>query len=277
MAFTMAEKLAKNNVMIVDALNLAFRWKHSKAHKFVDDYLATVASIATSYSCNKIIITADKGESTYRLGLLPEYKGNRRDKYATQTEQDKEDFMRFLEEYYRVLEALEERYVVLRYQGVEADDIAAYIVKNKDKLNTEQVWLISSDRDWDLLVQPGVNRWSYNTRKETRVDNWDTHYDIEIDDYISYKCLTGDAGDNIPGFPGVGPKRAAQLIYQYGSAFDIYDRTPLPGKYKYVEAINNNKELIPLNYELMDLLSYCEDAIGADNLADINKRLFGED
>ena len=48
--------------------------------------------------------------------------------------------------------------------------------------------------------------------------------------YISMKCLTGDKGDNVPGIPGIGPKRATQLIEQYGSAWDIYEAIPIDSR-----------------------------------------------
>ena len=70
-----------------------------------------------------------------------------------------------------------------------------------------------------------------------------------------------------------GPKRATLLLEQYGSAYNIYDAIPLPGKYKYIQELNANPELILKNYELMDLLTHCEDAIGAHNVQEINRRL----
>ena len=86
-------------------------------------------------------------------------------------------------------------------------------------------------------------------------------------EYISLKCLTGDKGDNVPGIPGIGPKRALGLIKEYGDAISIYDNVPIPGKYKYIESLNENYEQIIQNYELMDLVTYCDDAIGADNIS----------
>lgn len=88
--------------------------------------------------------------------------------------------------------------------------------------------------------------------------------------------MLGDKGDNVPGFPGVGPKKAAALVEQYGDAFAIYDATPIDSRYKFIQTINDNAEQILQNYELMDLITYCDEAIGADNIADIERRLSGE-
>jgi 5'-3' exonuclease len=266
----MVEKDA-DTVLIVDALNLAFRYKHSKKPNFGEDYLRTVQSLAQSYNCGTILITADWGSSSYRTKILPEYKGNRKEKYAQQTEQEAEEFRMFMEDYEKTLELLSEYYPIFRYKNVEADDIAAQLVA---ELKGSTIWLISSDRDWDLLIDENVNRFSYVTRKEITKQNWGEHYEVDRREYISFKCLTGDAGDNVPGVPGVGPKRALGLIQEYGSAFDIADALPISSKYKYIQALNKfGADNIYKNYELMDLVTYCTDAIGQENVKDIRSSL----
>lgn len=278
MAFNFGDKLTNstNTTLIVDSLNLAFRWKHQGRSDYRYEFEKTVSSLATSYRCKKVIITADWGSSTYRKGIYPEYKQNRKDKVAEQSEEDKIAFEEFFEEYEASLEVMSEKWPVLRYKGVEADDIAAHLVKNRNSYGLENIWLISSDRDWDLLVQETVQRFSYVTRKEVTLENWSEHYDVSPEQYISFKCLTGDKGDNVPGFPGVGPKKAAALVQEYGDAFAVYDAIPIASKYKYIQAINNNPEQILQNYELMDLITYCDEAIGAENIADIERRLVGD-
>ena len=260
------------NLLIVDGLNIAFRWKHQGVLDFKYDYARTVESLAKSYNAGTIIITADGG-SSYRKAILPEYKANRKEKYAEQTPQEEKEFAMFMAEFSDTLTLLKEKHTVLQFKGVEADDIAAYISMNLDKFNFDECWMISSDRDWDLLINDKVSRFSTVTRKETTVHNWDEHYDFEIEDYITFKCLTGDKGDNVPGIPGVGPKRAVQLMEQYGTVFDIYDACPIEGKYKYIQSLNENAEQLLLNVELMDLVTYSEEAIGKDNIQVINEEI----
>tara|TARA_R100001443_G_scaffold950_2_gene3690 strand:+ start:4872 stop:5708 length:837 start_codon:yes stop_codon:yes gene_type:complete len=269
MAFNFTDKLVNdgNCTLIVDALNLAFRWKHQGRSDFRYEYQRTVQSLAKSYDCKNIIITADQGSSAYRKNISPEYKQNRKDKFAEQTEAEKASFEEFIEEYEATLSLLQEDCTLFRFRGVEADDLAAHLVKEKNKYGLEYIWLISSDRDWDLLIQENVGRFSYVTRKEVTLDNWKDHYEVSPEEYISLKCLTGDKGDNVPGIPGIGPKRALGLIKEYGDALNIYDACPIPGKYKYIESLNQNYEQILQNYELMDLVTYCDDAIGADNIS----------
>ncbi len=259
----------KNATLIVDALNLAFRWKHQGRTDFRYEYQQTVKSLANSYKCKDVIITADGGSSSYRRNILPEYKLNRKDKYADQTDAEKIAFEEFFEEYQATLELLD--WPILQFDGVEADDIAAHLVKEKEKYGFEEIWLISSDRDWDLLIQEGVSRFSYVTRKEVRIQNWGDHYEVKPEQYISLKCLTGDKGDNVPGITGIGPKRAKDLIIAYGDAMNIYDSIPIQSTYKHIQELNANAERILQNYELMDLVTYCDDAIGADNISKIKE------
>lgn len=265
----------ENTLLVVDALNLAFRYKHSGATDFAEDYLRTVQSLKKSYKANKVIIACDQGSSQYRKQLYPDYKQNRKDKFEQQTEAEKAQFELFFEDFQKTLEHIQENtdYPVLKFQGVEADDIAAYIVNNRKQLNTDNIWLVSSDKDWDLLIQPNVSRFSYVTRKETTWDSWSTHYDFNPEDYVSVKCLTGDTGDNVPGVPGIGPKRAQQLVSEYGSTYDIIASIPIVSRYKYVQALNESRDQLILNYKLMDLVTHCHEALGEDNCKQIDEIL----
>ena len=276
MAFSFEDRISDTKTtLIVDALNLAFRWKHQGRTDFRYDYQKTVQSLASSYGCNEVIIAADWGSSSYRKELYPDYKQNRKEKFAEQSEEEKIAFEEFFEEFEATLEILAEDYILLRYKGVEADDVAAHLVKHKNAYDLENIWLVSSDRDWDLLIQDTVSRFSYVTRKEVTLENWSQHYDVQPEEYISLKCLTGDKGDNVPGIPGIGPKRAQQLIEQYGNAFSIYEATPIDSRYKYIQTLNENADQILINYELMDLVTFCDDAIGKANIADIESTING--
>lgn len=266
---------SNNTLLIVDALNLAFRYKHSGATDFATDYIRTVDSLKKSYKASHVIIACDQGSSSYRKNLSPEYKQNRKDKQEQQTDAERAAFEIFFEDFLATIQTIETTttYPVLRFQGVEADDIAAYIVSQKSKLSTDDIWLISSDRDWDLLVQPDVSRFSYVTRKEVTLDNWNDHYEFNPEDYISIKCLTGDTGDNVAGVPGIGPKRAVALVNEFGSTWDIIASIPIAGKYKYIQELNKCHDTLMLNYQLMDLVTHCREAIGEDNIKTIDETL----
>lgn len=260
-----------DNVLIVDAMNLAFRWKHQGVSLFADEFVRTVDSLARSYQAGTVIVAADMRGSSYRKELYPAYKANRKELADAQTPEEKKASEQFFKEYEKALEKSDKLFLMLRYEGVEADDIAAYVVKHMDDYGYRQIWLISSDRDWDLLVKENVSRFSTVTRKEITLQTWP--YEVPPEQYLCYKCLMGDKGDNIPGVPKVGPKTAEKLLTEWGSSFDICDAIPLPGKYVYIKNLNECRDQILLNHELMDLETYCEEAIGFDNVRDLGQRL----
>tara|TARA_R110000851_G_scaffold226461_5_gene379147 strand:- start:992 stop:1843 length:852 start_codon:yes stop_codon:yes gene_type:complete len=242
------------NLLIVDGLNLAFRWKHQKKEFFKVEYVRTIESLAKSYGAGQIVVLGDGG-SDYRKAIDPEYKANRKERYADQTEEDRREFMNFLGEFQKCIDLCKEKgYLTIKYNGVEADDIAAVIALNREECNIQDIWLVSSDKDWDLLITENISRFSTVTRKETTLENWDEHYDFHPDMYLTFKCLCGDKGDNVPGVNGIGPKRASSLIAEHGDVFDIMTQLPISSKYKFMQNLNEfGAENLAKNIELMDL------------------------
>lgn len=263
-----------NNLLLVDGLNMCFSFRGKLG--FQESYVSMIKSLKRSYKCDKVIVCVDKGSSTYRKLILPEYKYNRVEKRETQTEKEAEEFAKFFQCFEEALILLEETtdFPILRFQGVEADDSIAYICSKYKSLGKDHIWIVSSDRDLNLLIAEGVSQFSYVTRKEFTVDNWGEHYDFDRDSYISIKCLMGDSGDNVPGVPGIGPKKAASLVEQYGTTYDIIAALPIFSKYKYVDNLNKfGAEALMRNYALMDLVTFCEDALGEENVKQLNKVL----
>ena len=267
------DKANYNNLLLVDSLNLGFRFKHMGKRDFASDYVKTVQSFARSYEASRIIITGDWG-STWRTDIYPEYKGNRKEGRELQSNEEKEEWKAFFSEMDKTLNLLQMQYTVLKYEGVEADDIIAYISTTAVN-DYNHIWIISSDKDLDLLVNNKVSRFSFLTRKETTLENFESHYGYPQSWHIGIKVLLGDSGDNVPGVAGVGIKRAYSLLNQFdGDILDLMDALPLDGKYVYIHNLNTfGHENIVRNLELMDLLTYCEDAIGLNNLEDINEQL----
>jgi 5'-3' exonuclease len=249
-----------SNLLLVDSLNLAFRWKHSGSTDFAYDMINTIKSLAKSYDASDIVVAGDWG-SSWRKEIYPEYKGNREEKRNQQTEEERKDFEDFLEELNNAyVLVVENGWPLLRFKGVEADDIIAYIVKNySDKY--EHTWIISSDKDFDQLVNNNVSRFSYVTRKETTIDKWP--YEVPVGKYIDLKVLQGDAGDNVPKPEGLGPKRSIGLLENYESIFDLIADLPIDSSAKYIKNLNEfGVDNLLRNFKLMALEEYCEEAIG---------------
>jgi DNA polymerase-1 len=135
-----------------------------------------------------------------------------------------------------------------------------------------EVWLVSTDSDWDLILQDNVQRFSFVTRKIYSSSSILADKGLTIDQLVSLKVLKGDAKDNITGIEGVGDKRAAALIDEYGSALDILDAIPLQGDNKYIQNVNNSAHIIERNYKLIDLVSFHEENIG-EHMNSVSKDL----
>ena len=269
-------ELDPTTVMIVDCLNMAFSFRGK--NDYLENYIRMVESLRKSYGAGKVIMACDSGASSYRKGIYPEYKQNRKDKQDLQTPEEAAEFALFFEEFNNVMQSYQEsaHYPVFRFDKTEADDVAAYIVKTRRRYPVTKIILISSDRDWDLLVADDALRFSYVTRKEVTLENWAEHYDWTQEEYISIKCLQGDSGDNVAGVPGIGPKKAYDLVKQYGTTYDIAANLPIVSKYKYIQNLNAfGADHLMLNYKLMDLLEFCDEAIGVANCATIDETLKG--
>jgi len=264
----------QNNLLLVDCLNFAFRFKHRGLTDFAAEYLNTIHSFAKSYGARTVVLLADKKYSKFRKHISPDYKGGRKDKYKDQTPEEEAQVKAFFEGYEKALELANKQFPNLRFAYVEADDLAAYLVK-KVSHRYEHTWLISSDGDWDELLADNVSRFSFVTRKEYTIDNfYELHGCDDPEQFISLKVLQGDSGDSVAGIEQVGAKRAYNLLREHGSALDIYDKIPLEGKQKFIQNVNESGDLILMNYELMDLPAFCEDAIAfpdSNNLVEIEE------
>lgn len=253
-----------NNLLIVDGINLAMRFKHRGATVFAVDYLALINSLARSYGAKTVIHLSDFGKSTYRKELLPSYKGDREAKRAEQSEEESQKWQEFFEGYQRAIELLEKAgHCSVKLRGVEADDLATFFtleLKNHGHFDT--IWLVSTDADWDQLLDENVKRWAYTTQKEFTLDNFYEEHGCDTPEQLTQiKAIQGDRGDSVPGVDGIGIKRAYNLVREYGTVFDLVGVLPLPGKQQYVQKLNDSEDLMLLNLELMDLPSYYLEAI----------------
>jgi len=104
--------------------------------------------------------------------------------------------------------------------GYEADDFLGAAVAFEEKRGGTTV-VATSDRDSfqlaserTTIIQPvrGVSELARIGPAEVR-----ERYDVEPSQVVDFIALRGDPSDRLPGAPGVGPKKAADLLRQYGS------------------------------------------------------------
>jgi DNA polymerase I len=105
---------------------------------------------------------------------------------------------------------------LLRVAGVEADDVIGTLARRAAAAGMEVV-ISTGDKDMAQLVDDRVTL--INTMFDTTLDRAGVKakFDVEAGQIIDYLALVGDASDNIPGVPKVGPKTAAKWLQQYGS------------------------------------------------------------
>jgi DNA polymerase I len=104
--------------------------------------------------------------------------------------------------------------------GYEADDFLGAAVAAEEKRRGSAV-VATSDRDSfqlaserTTIIQPvrGVSELARIGPSEVR-----ERYGVEPGQVADFIALRGDPSDRLPGAPGVGPKKAADLLRQYGS------------------------------------------------------------
>lgn len=85
-----------------------------------------------------------------------------------------------------------------------------------------RVTIVTRDKDLSQLIGPGDVYWDYAGDIEYRHEEIAARFGAQPERMADYLALTGDAVDNIPGVPGIGPKTAAALLAAFGSLDELY-------------------------------------------------------
>lgn len=171
-----------------------------------------------------VVCAFDAGKPEFRIQEMEQYKAQR-------PPMDNELRVQFpiIEE---VLGSL--NIPVVKVKGWEGDDILGTIAARDEALGYETL-LVTGDKDACQLATP-LTSIVTTKRGITDVTISGPHevaerYGVTPEQFPDYLGLMGDSSDNIPGVPGVGPKRASELLQRYGSLEGIYDHVEeVPGK-----------------------------------------------
>ena len=256
---------AYSNLLLIDANNLSYRWlQRPNYSSFGDDFVRTIQSLSKSYEAKRTVVCFDFGKSYYRMDMLDEYKGTRK------KPQDEDEAKKY-EEFFAVLNDLPEQLdeEVLKFRGVEADDILAYMVKKYEKTEDyDHIWIVSSDRDLYQLVGEKTSIFNIFGRREITKASMQDDMNISPELYLLSRYIEGDKSDNILGIEGIGPKRAQALAKEYKTLPNLIDALPIKGRAKYIQNLNAGKETLIRNEKLINLRRYCEEAICAGKYGD---------
>ena len=212
-------------------------------------FLNTLFDIQRKYEPTHLAVALDRSEPTFRHDIFPEYKANR--------DETPEAIRYAIPIIKQALELM--RIPVLELAGYEADDIIGTLARQAQKQQFE-TFMVTPDKDYAQLVDTTTymlkpSRGGGDPELldvQAICEQWNIK---EIHQVIDILGLAGDASDNIPGVPGIGPKTAQKLIATYGSVESILENTDqLKGKQK--ENLENFKEQALLSKKLVTI--HCE-------------------
>lgn len=252
-----------NNLLIIDANNLSYRWLQRPNYgSFGPDFIRTIQSLSKSYEAARTIVCFDFGKSYYRMDMHEEYKGTRK------KPQEEEEIKKY-EEFFAVLNDLPEQLdeEVLKFRGVEADDILAWITQNVSN-KYDHTWIVSSDRDLYQLVDDNISIFNIFGRREVTVESLRDDFDVSPSEYMLSRIIEGDKSDNILGIEGIGPKRAQTLAREYKTLDSLLEALPIKGRSKYITNLNAGADTLIRNEKLINLKKYCVEAITAGKNGD---------
>ena len=162
-----------------------------------------------------VICAFDKGRPRVRMEMLPQYKAQR-----PPMDPNLHDQFPMIKELLGALSV-----PIVEAEGWEGDDILGTVARLGEAAGCD-MYLITGDRDMYQLVTEHVH--VVSTRKglsdiaimtPESVD--DLYHGITPELVPDFYGLKGDSSDNIPGVPGIGPKKASALIAQYGNLDEV--------------------------------------------------------
>ena len=111
----------------------------------------------------------------------------------------------------------------------EADDILATIARATEELGG-QCFLVTGDKDCRQLITDRVKVFNIRKNEVFDRDRLQAEWGITPQQVVDFQALVGDAVDNVPGVPLIGPKLARQLLEQYGTLEAVLDHAgDVPG------------------------------------------------
>lgn len=195
------------------------------------------------HSASHVGVIFDSGRSAHRLALYPAYKAQRSPM--------PDDLRQQLPLVREAVQAF--GYHVIDRTGVEADDLIASYAKAFRALSHDVV-IVSVDKDLAQIVGPGVSIFDPVKRRDIGVLEVIERFGVRPEQVVEVQALIGDTADNIPGAPGIGPKKAAALFAQFGSLDEILRRAGEVAQRATRETLLLSRDQILLSKALATLL-----------------------
>lgn len=208
------------NLYLVDASNMFFRAFFAIPPLTNDKkmptnalygFLAMSLKLMRDVRPDYLVYCFDRKEPSFRADLYTEYKAHR--------EEMPEDLVPQIPYLKKLTELL--GFAQVEKSKFEADDVIGTLALMglRNKVN---VVIVSGDKDFAQLVQPGIS--IYDTMKDVRMDTDGVmaKFGVRPDQIIDYLAMVGDSSDNVPGVRGIGPKGACKLLTDYQTLDGVY-------------------------------------------------------
>ena len=183
---------------------------------------------------------------TFRDALYPDYKAQRSPM--------PDDLRSQVEPIHEVVRLL--GWKVLDVPGVEADDVIGTLACLASSQGIEVI-ISSGDKDLSQLVDENITVIDTMNDRRRDVAGVEAEFGVPPRLMIDYQALVGDAVDNVPGVPKVGPKTAVKWLLEYGSLDALVARA---GEIKGVvgENLRQSLDWLPKGRELLTIKKDCE-------------------
>ncbi len=228
-----------NKIFFIDAYALIFRsyFAFAKNPRINSKGLDTSAAFGFTNTLLELlrkenpshvaVVFDPPGGSTIRRDIFEDYKANR--------DETPEGIITNIGPIKAIISAL--CIPIIEIPTYEADDVIGALSIKAENAGF-QVYMMTPDKDYGQLVTE--NCFMYRPgRGGDPAQIWGPKEVCEkfelsnVDQVVDYLGLMGDASDNIPGVPGIGPKTASKLLAQFGSMEGIYENIDqLKGKQK---------------------------------------------
>ncbi|WP_339623314.1 DNA polymerase I [uncultured Winogradskyella sp.] len=247
----------QKRLFLVDAYALIFRGyyafiKNPRINSKGEDtsaimgFMNSLLDVIKRERPDHLAVCFDKGGSADRVELFEAYKANR--------DETPEGIKTAIPYIYEILKAM--HIPIMVKAGYEADDVIGTLAKKAEK-EGYKTFMVTPDKDFAQLVSENI--FMYRPMFGGGYETWgipEVQKKFEVKDplqVIDYLGMMGDASDNIPGLPGVGPKTAKKFLAAYGSMEGLLANThELKGKMK--EKIEANGKLGLLSKKLATIM-----------------------
>ncbi len=251
-------------IILVDGSSFLFRAYHAirqplttadgRTTHAVFGTINMLRSLTAEYRPTRLAVVMDAGGKTFRDEMYAQYKANRPPM--------PDDLRAQLAYVKQIVPAL--GIALVSIPGVEADDVIGTLASEAASQGFHTM-IVSGDKDLAQLVNERVEM--VDTMRNTRLDPDGVvkKFGVPPERMVEYLALMGDASDNIPGIPGVGPKTAVKWLAQYGS-LDRIVACADEIKGRVGASLRENLEQLALSRQLATIQCDLDLGLGLDDL-----------